>query len=60
MRQFTAGCVIIYLVVAGFVGFGYYMNDSNNAFAQQEIWMDAASEGMAWPYYIWQFIKGEA
>ena len=60
MRQFTAGCVIIYLVVAGFVGFGYYMNDSNNAFAQQEIWMDAAEEGMAWPYYIWQFIKGEA
>ncbi len=60
MRQFTAGCVIIYLVVAGFVGFGYYLNDSNNAFAQQEIWMDAASEGMAWPYYIWQFIKGEA
>ncbi len=60
MRQFTAGCVIIYLVVAGFVGFGYYLNDSNNTFAQQEIWMDAASEGMAWPYYIWQFIKGEA
>ena len=60
MRQFTAGCVIIYLVVAGFVGFGYYLNDSNNAFAQQEIWMDAAEEGMAWPYYIWQFIKGEA
>ena len=60
MRQFTAFCVIIYLVVAGFVGFGYYMNDSNNAFAQQEIWMDAAEEGMAWPYYLWQFIKGEA
>ncbi len=60
MRQFTAGCVIIYLVVAGFVGLGYYLNDSNNAFAQQEIWMDAAEEGMAWPYYIWQFIKGEA
>jgi hypothetical protein len=52
--------VIIYLVVAGFVGFGYYLNDSNAAYAQQEIWMDAAEEGMAWPYYIWQFIKGEA
>jgi hypothetical protein len=60
MRQFTGACVIIYFVVAGFVGFGYYMNDSNNAFAQQGIWMDAAGEGMAWPYYIWQFIKGEA
>ena len=60
MRQFTAFCVIIYLVVAGFVGFSYYMNDSNAAYAQQEIWMDAAEEGMAWPYYIWQFIKGEA
>ncbi len=60
MRQLTAFCVIIYFVVAGFVGFGYYMNDSNQSYAQQEIWMDAAEEGMAWPFYLWQFIKGEA
>lgn len=60
MRQFVAFVLIIYIVVAGFVGFGYYLNGSNKAYAQQEIWMDAASEGMAWPYYIWQFIKGEA
>ena len=60
MRQFIAFVLIIYVVVACFVGFGYYLNDSNKAYAQQEIWMDAASEGMAWPYYIWQFIKGEA
>ena len=60
MRQFIAFVLIIYVVVAGFVGLGYYLNDSNKAYAQQEIWMDAASEGMAWPYYIWQFIKGKA
>ena len=60
MRQFMAFILVIYIVVAGFVGFGYYMNDSNQAYAQHEIWMDAASEAMAWPMYLWQFIKGEA
>jgi hypothetical protein len=60
MRQFMAFILIIYVVVAGFVGFGYYLNDSNKAYAQQEIWMDAASEGMTWPIYIWQFIRGQA
>ena len=47
MRQFIAFMVIIYIVVAAFVAFGYYFNDSNSTYAQQEIWMDAASEGMA-------------
>ncbi len=60
MRQFTMFCAIIYMIVAGFVGVGYYLNDSNSTYAQQEIWMDAAQEGMAWPWYIWLFIRGEA
>lgn len=60
MRQFTLFCAIVYFVVAGFVGFGYYLNDSNKSYAQQEIWMDAAQEGMSWPWYIWLFIKGQA
>ncbi len=58
MRQTALFCGIVYLVVAGFVGFGYFINDSNNAYAQQEVWMDAAQEGLTWPAYIWQFIKG--
>lgn len=60
MRQLTMFCAIIYMVVAGFVGIGYYLNDSNSTYAQQEIWMDAAQEGMAWPWYIWLFLRGEA
>ena len=60
MRQVLFFGSVAYFVVSLFVAFGYGMHGSSRGFSSEQAVLDTLGAGLAWPWYLLQYVNGSA